>query len=301
MSGALGYAYIGWTDDVNGGNAIRRDEGGEDSWVTGAIMNVTGSVFINLGTNLMKLGHLRSLKRKRRVALADALLPRITEEEAGPDDITIYRCCQDSWTWTPSMNRCRFRKALLSKTWVMGFTTFFLGNALNFLSFSYAAQSLLASLGSVQFITNVIFARVVLKEELTWRVLMGTAVLICGVALVVRYSCHGNPAVEYSLNELIGLFIDETFLIYLASLFCLWVILQCYLRSVAQKNPDPSNHGSKIEAISYAAASAIIGAQAVTFFKILSELITIVTSVAPNDDVTKRAVYQSPFSYCVLL
>ena len=284
-----------------------------NSWIIGACVNIAGSVMINLGTNVMKLGHLRSLKRKRRVALADALLPRIDEEE-GSSRGTVYKCCQESWTWSPSTNKCRFRRALLSKTWVFGFISFFIGNVLNFFSFGYAAQSLLASLGSVQFVTNVIFARVVLKESLTRRVFFGTLVLVAGVALVVEYSCHGNPAVKYSLNELIDLVIDQDYLIYLGSLFCLWLICQCYLRQITKpsskvnergennnNNNNNNNKGSKLEAISYAAVSAIVGAQAVTFFKIVSELMAIVASVAPNDDVTKRAVYHSPFSYCVAL
>jgi hypothetical protein len=280
----------GLHDNVDDGNR----------WVVGAIMNVTGSIFINLGTNLMKLGHLRSMKRKRRVAMADALRPRTDEEELTSDDLAVYRCCQDSWTWAPSKNRCHFRRALLSKTWVIGFSAFFIGNAVNFLSFSYAAQSLLASLGSVQFVTNVIFARVVLRESLPWRVLFGTLVLMGGVGLVVTYSCHGNPAVQYSLNELIQLFINRNYLIYLGTLLCMWIILQCYLRNIHRADPN-RNKNSKLEAISYAAVSAIVGAQAVTFFKIVSELMAIVASVTENDDVTKKAVYRSPFSYAVVL
>jgi len=316
------------------------NDGGENSWYIGAFMNVVGSVLINLGTNVMKLGHLRSLKRKRRVALADALLPRI-EEEVIDDDVLILRCCQESWTWVPRRNRCRFRRALLSKTWVMGFIAFFIGNMLNFFSFGFAAQSLLASLGSVQFITNVIFAKVVLKETLSTRVLFGTLILIAGVALVVEYSCHGNPAVKYSLNELIRLFIHRNYLIYLSVLLVIWIGCQCYLRRINRSesedrrpstessplNRDPllpregvaattttmnptgnlmtpslsGKRGSKSEAIAYAAVSAIIGAQAVTFFKIVSELMTIITSVSPNDDVTKKAVYHSPFTYLVIM
>ena len=46
--------------------------------------------------------------------------------------------------------------------WVkrVGAFLFMIGGVLNFVSFSYAAQSLLASLGSVQFVSNVVFGKV---------------------------------------------------------------------------------------------------------------------------------------------
>ena len=112
--------------------AMVADDVPKSNWVVGAFLNIFGSVLINFGTNVMKLGHLRSLKRKRRVALQDALLPRIPEDDRTDEDLVVYRCCQESWTWIPSRGKCRFRRALLSKTWVMGFCLFFVGNVLNF-------------------------------------------------------------------------------------------------------------------------------------------------------------------------
>lgn len=271
-------------------------------WIFGVALNISGSVLINLGTNLMKLGHLRSLKRKRRVALADAINQRQEDTEA-LEGLVVYKCCQESWTWIPSQHQCRFRSALLSKTWFIGFLMFFIGNVMNFVSFQYAAQSLLAALGSVQFVTNVVFARFVLHEKLTCRVLIGTLVLICGVALVVEYSCHGNPAIQYSLSQLIALFVDTGYLIYLSILLAMLLLAQGILVQHRKQDTSPLDGSvvrrSKVEAISYATISAIPGAQSVTFFKILSELLGIVTSVSANDDVSKRAVYHSPFSYLI--
>ena len=44
--------------------------------------------------------------------------------------------------------------------WYVGTFFFVAGSLLNFVSFSFAAQSLLAALGSAQFISNVIFGKV---------------------------------------------------------------------------------------------------------------------------------------------
>lgn len=48
--------------------------------------------------------------------------------------------------------------------WYVGTFFFVSGSLLNFVSFSFAAQSLLAALGSAQFISNVFFGRFILGE-----------------------------------------------------------------------------------------------------------------------------------------
>ena len=72
------------------------------------------------------------------------------------------------------------RPARSFREWQAGIALFAGGNVFNFVSFGFAAQSLLAALGSVQFVSNVVFARLVLKEAITWRVLCATALIVTG-------------------------------------------------------------------------------------------------------------------------
>ncbi|OAY66094.1 putative magnesium transporter NIPA8 [Ananas comosus] len=53
------------------------------------------------------------------------------------------------------------------QTWRVGILFFALGNCLNFISFAYAAQSLLAALGSIQFVSNIAFAYFVLSKTVS--------------------------------------------------------------------------------------------------------------------------------------
>ncbi|CAM9689339.1 unnamed protein product, partial [Discosporangium mesarthrocarpum] len=46
------------------------------------------------------------------------------------------------------------------RVWLGGALTLLLGSLINFVSLSFAPQSLLASLGSVQFVSNVVFGKV---------------------------------------------------------------------------------------------------------------------------------------------
>jgi hypothetical protein len=108
-------------------------------WVTGAAINVVGSISINFGTNLLKLGH----NQRERQALSET--DNIEEKILTKKSVTQYQ------------------------SWRIGVAVFSIGNILNFISFGYAAQSLLAALGSVQFVSNVFFAYLMLNEVVTKR------------------------------------------------------------------------------------------------------------------------------------
>ncbi len=337
-------------------------------WVTGATMNICGSIMINCGTNIMKLGHSRFQKRRRRyenataaklqlnrssnlrarvnnasnnnTSIGDAntqnlpslsstspdntsnhVLTRVSSvigHDAGDPSNAIVtpsqsnkerRCvcslCQGSLTCSLCPPSCVYEAKLLSKTWVIGMLLFSLGSFLNFLSFSYAAQSLLASLGSVQFVTNVFFAHAIIKEPIRKRTIIGTIILVVGVCLVVAYSCHGNPATTYSLDELEKLFVRQEFVIYMIVLGTIWIISLLIDRRLQQLAKLEGKRGTDLYAtplgFSYAAMSAIIGAQSVTLFKIVSELLTILAQAKSHHDISAQAVIKSPFFYGMIL
>lgn len=107
-------------------------------WITGAAINVVGSICINFGTNLLKLGH----NQRERQAL----------DTDDSEDKTFSK-----------------KSVTQYQSWRIGVAIFSFGNILNFISFGYAAQSLLAALGSIQFVSNVFFAYLMLNEVVTRR------------------------------------------------------------------------------------------------------------------------------------
>ncbi len=57
----------------------------------------------------------------------------------------------------------------------------------------FAAQSLLAALGSVQFVCNVIFGYWLLHERVTLRVILATASIVAGCIVLVIFGNHASP------------------------------------------------------------------------------------------------------------
>jgi len=209
------------------------------AWWVGCIINIFGSISINLGTNVMKLGH--NLRESSAAHEAD-------------------------------------RKSIRSfKEWRMGVTIFVMGNVANFLSFGFAAQSLLASLGTIQFVSNVCFARFVLQEEVTYRVLLATACIVGGCIVLVAFGNHESA--DYGVQDMIDLYTRTQYVVYLVVLMVMVVL--CYLtyrgtkKAVQEQRVGSkrARYGNTLLPMLYSVFSAMLGTQSVLMAKTLSQLL----------------------------
>lgn len=165
--------------------------------------------------------------------------------------------------------------SLSTKTiWRLGALSFVVGSCINFASFAFAAQSLLAALGGVQFISNVFFSRFILNERLTSKVIFATCLIIIGLTCAVNYSNHANTS--YTREQLLNLYDAEYrifLLIFTSILVSFEVIYVIYTFREAQDKPLVGSQ--LIRPILYAFVSATIGTQSVLQSKCLAELIKV--------------------------
>ncbi|KAL3696097.1 hypothetical protein R1sor_010173 [Riccia sorocarpa] len=220
-------------------------------WVTGAAINIIGSVGINFGTNLLKLGH----NQREKSAVLESC-------ETGEKAIT--------------------RKPVTHfQAWRFGVIVFSLGNCLNFISFGFAAQSLLAALGSVQFVSNVVFAYLVLNETVTGRILLATGFIVVGNIFLVAFGNHQSAT--YTNTELLANFKDPLYLGYCA-LLVLIVISQHFVYKrgrhlVMTRGEDiVGPFWRTMVPLSYSIVSGAIGTHSVLFAKSLSILMRLTVS-----------------------
>lgn len=232
-------------------------------WVIGAFINLFGSIAINFGTNLLKLGH---DEREKHAVLGE-----------GINGKTILR------------------PIISFQSWRIGILFFAFGNALNFISFGYAAQSLLAALGSVQFVSNIAFAYVVLNKIVTVKVVVATTFIVLGNTFLVAFGNHQSPV--YTQDQLAEKYSNITFLFY-CLLLVMVVIMHHYiyrrgewLLSIPGKDFSP--YWKLIIPFSYAVVSGAIGSCSVLFAKSLSNLLRLSMSSSYRLD--------SWFTYSILL
>ncbi|KAH0969628.1 hypothetical protein GBA52_028554 [Prunus armeniaca] len=153
-----------------------------------------------------------------------------------------------------------------------GFLFFVLGNCLNFISFGYAAQSLLAALGSIQFISNIAFAYFVLNKMVTVKVMVATAFIVLGNIFLVAFGNHQSPV--YTPEQLAEKYSNIAFLLY-CLILVLVVALQhsIYRRGEllhAVSGQDLRPYWHMLLPFSYAIVSGAVGSFSVLFAKSLA-------------------------------
>ena len=81
----------------------------------------------------------------------------------------------------------------------------------------YAAQSLLAAIGSVQFVSNLVFAATVLKDTIPPRIVFATALIVGGDLLLVVYG--SKKRAEFTAQELAALYQSPGMVLYMSLAF----------------------------------------------------------------------------------
>ncbi|KAI5651028.1 hypothetical protein M9H77_37033 [Catharanthus roseus] len=213
-------------------------------WVIGAIINLFGSIAINFGTNLLKLGH---------------------DERGRQSGLGSYGTNGKAVT----------KPIIYFHTWRVGILFFALGNCLNFISFGYAAQSLLAALGSVQFVSNIAFAYFVLKKTVTVKVLVATAFIVLGNIFLVAFGNHQSPV--YTPEQLAEKYSNIAFLLYCLILAIVVALHQLIYRRaellLAVPGEELKTYWKMLLPFSYAIVSGAVGSCSVLFAKSLSNLL----------------------------
>ncbi|QCD94139.1 probable magnesium transporter NIPA8 [Vigna unguiculata] len=216
-------------------------------WIVGAFINLFGSIAINFGTNLLKLGH---NERERHLHGSDGVNGKMT-----------------------------LKPIIYFQSWRIGIVFFFLGNCLNFISFGYAAQSLLAALGSVQFVSNIAFAYFVLNKMVTVKVLVATAFIVLGNVFLVAFGNHQSPV--YTPEQLTEKYTNMAFLLYLLALVSVVALHHSiYKRGelLLAVSHDLRPYWSMLLPFSYAIVSGAVGSCSVLFAKSLSNLLRLAMS-----------------------
>lgn len=214
-------------------------------WVIGAFINLFGSIAINFGTNLLKLGH---NERERQSDGTNGKLP--------------------------------LKPIIYFQSWRVGISIFLLGNCLNFVSFGYAAQSLLAALGSVQFVSNIAFAYFVLNKRVTVKVMVATAFIVLGNVFLVAFGNHQSPV--YTPEQLVEKYSNITFLFYCMILIIVVVVHHSIYRRgelvLAVSGNELRPYWQMLLPFSYAIVSGAVGSCSVLFAKSLSILLRLAMS-----------------------
>jgi hypothetical protein len=224
------------------------------TWIYGVVLVVVGSIGNNLGNNLVSLGH-KDHQEKTIAKCGDMSMNTEVSETGNSTKVEEKESCC-SW--------CN-----------IGRIVFVIGSLFTFASFAFGAQSLIASLESVQFVSNVFFVHYVHHEAITTRMLIATISIVVGNILVVIFAEH--KAQTYTSDEMIYLYkTNYIYHGYMVIAFFAWAltawIFEKYHHARMIKRELLWQH-SFVEPFCYSVSSAIIGTQAVLNSKCLALLL----------------------------
>ncbi|KAI9220715.1 magnesium transporter NIPA-domain-containing protein [Blastocladiella britannica] len=173
-------------------------------WLIGVVISVGGSVILNVGLNIQKFAF-----RKNEMLAPDDRLP-----------------------------------AYKLPLWVFGFSVWIVGNLSNFVALSFAAQSLIASLGAVSLVSNAIAAPLINAEPFGIMDLISILFISGGTIVVVLFSNHDEST--YSLCALMQFYTQLSVIAFL-SVICgvllgVWFFIK--VMEANQKLHNQSRQGS---------------------------------------------------------
>lgn len=173
--------------------------------------------------------------------------------------------------------------------WGAGFAMFTLGTAMSFGALKFAAQSLLSGLGSVQFLSQVVFSRFVLHEKIEKYAYVGVALIISGCVWIVIFGAHGTK--NYRPEELAALYGRSEYVCFLLGAGFLACVVSLSYTAMKQRIMRDRGIGRfdiaqatmrerQVLAVFFSIKSALFGTQAVVLAKSLSMLL--IQALHPN-------------------
>lgn len=156
--------------------------------------------------------------------------------------------------------------------WVIGITCVVVGSLADFAALGFAAQSLVATLGSLTLVSNVIIAPMLLNERVTREDYQATTLIVAGCALSVAFGQHESEI--YTLKALMALYTHARFFIYvfivgavMLAMYTGIVLIEGKYASNSTFQYQYSNRVRRLHRFLYPALAGTMGAQSVLFAK----------------------------------
>lgn len=268
-------------------------------WILGVILILLGSLGNNLGNNLVSLAHKESKEAEKHPS--ETFVTDYGKKEKDECEIlndNESKAEEQIAELLVVVKECPKRGYSMR---TVGTLIFIFGNLFTFAAFGFAAQSLLASLESVQFVSNVVFAKYVHNEKITVRMVVATLSIVVGNILVVIFSDH--TAKLFTSRDILYLYRHNTaYQAYLAIAGMLWFFNHFTYRHYFNTRTKARRllwQHSFVEPFTFTVSSAIIGTQAVLLSKCMSMLIQV--SAYGDNEFNRPTIFVVLVSWIILV
>ena len=163
----------------------------------------------------------------------------------------------------------------LQSLWRLGLSLVVLGSIADFIALIFAAQSIIAPLGSLTLVSNTVLAPFLLKESVTPFDVLATVAIVIGSSLSVACADHRDRM--YGMEELFELFLRPRFVLYVVVMTAVLLVLWSYIghiQRVQEEAPAVVYRAyRRHHRFCYAALAGMVGAQSVLLAKCVGTLL----------------------------
>jgi len=162
------------------------------------------------------------------------------------------------------------------RLWRIGICLVVLGSVFDFVALIFAAQSIVAPLGSLTLVSNTLLAPLLLGENIGPRDVAATAAIVIGSSLAVIFADHRDSV--FPFDELLTFFSTPHFIVYMMVVaFAIFGLAywKRYLTFMATTEPQRyvAERLASAHRFTYAALAGIMGAQSVLAAKCTGEIL----------------------------
>jgi hypothetical protein len=205
----------------------------------GVCASLIGSVVLNLGINLQRFAHLKLEK-------------------------------------LPVAERVHYTR---DPIWIGGFIIFIVGNLGDAVGLSFTPQSVITPIGSVSLVSNLLFARVLLKERIGVPTLVGVFLVVGGVVTIVTTS--NTACTVETIDTLLERWRRTDFIIFTVIHFTALALLNTYVYRVERRMRAESEGTTRCLAdwqgrrlrVAYAILASMYATWTVLLIKSIGELV----------------------------
>ncbi|CAG8463895.1 16837_t:CDS:2 [Dentiscutata erythropus] len=219
----------------------------------GVIICLAGNIILNIGLNVQKFAFTKYQEKiskdvNREVEDNDASLSndkKDTNFVPGRSSLSApSNRPATSHRWHKKFEKLTFWKQIVvSPLWVTGLSIYVGGTMMGFVALKFAPQSLVAPLGAISLITNLLIAPILHKQKLSYSDTIGVIIIVGGCVIITFVP--GDTIQDYDLCVLMSIFQRKGTIIYLSIIACFIISLYLFIRFVEKVKPKTEQNVSK--------------------------------------------------------
>ncbi|CAG8542318.1 13687_t:CDS:2 [Gigaspora margarita] len=219
----------------------------------GVIICLTGNIILNIGLNIQKFAFTNyqekiSKDANHEVEDNGTSLAKDKKDTNFVSTRSSLSPSNKSHKWYKKFEKLMFWKQIVvSPLWVIGLLIYVSGTMMGFVALKFAPQSLVAPLGAISLITNLLIAPILHKQKLSYSDIIGVIIIVGGCVMITLVP--GDTIEDYDLCVLMSLFHRSGTIIYLSIIACFVVSLYLFIRFVEKTKSKIDQNVSKRNSI----------------------------------------------------